>query len=314
MGVVLSSTASLSPFSLTTGIIGLVSFAFTVSTFLKIVWTNLETVGEAPHEVHTYLTNLRQELVEERNSLRTMRRLQRDLRKRNAQRKRPRSVRSIAGGTTSGGSGGGGGGGGNNSGVDVGSECVDEVSLKTMTDSIKRLIRRFAELERPFLETGEHGITEQLHAQQQNRHRHRRQGSSVSPYYSHEAYGGTGSYPEKADGHGARGSSRERRGRRAGGGGPRESEEDDEEIFWAQRIKYAKYSLIKRLRWLWAKPEAEQLFAVLTRVQVRRVAQQMGGLARLSHEYGQYTLDMEDAVRRIEDRLNRFVSVRRLDH
>ena len=43
MGVVISTTA-LSPLSLTSTIIGLVSFAFTVATFIRVVWTSLENV------------------------------------------------------------------------------------------------------------------------------------------------------------------------------------------------------------------------------------------------------------------------------
>ena len=74
MGIYLSTTAT-SPFFLTSGIIGFVSFAFTLGTFIRVLWSNFSTLGEAPHEVHTYLTNLRTELLEERANLRVMRKM-----------------------------------------------------------------------------------------------------------------------------------------------------------------------------------------------------------------------------------------------
>ena len=47
MGVVVSTTATTSPFFLISGIIGMVSFAFTLGTFIKVVWANLTTLTEA---------------------------------------------------------------------------------------------------------------------------------------------------------------------------------------------------------------------------------------------------------------------------
>lgn len=44
------STTATSPFFLTTGIIGIVSFVFTLGTFVRVIWVNLETLNEAPHE------------------------------------------------------------------------------------------------------------------------------------------------------------------------------------------------------------------------------------------------------------------------
>ncbi|KAI6804549.1 hypothetical protein KC361_g66 [Hortaea werneckii] len=74
MGIYLSTTAT-SPFFLTSGIIGFVSFAFTLGTFIRVLWSNFSTLGEAPHEVHTYLTNLRTELLEERANLKVMKKM-----------------------------------------------------------------------------------------------------------------------------------------------------------------------------------------------------------------------------------------------
>jgi hypothetical protein len=48
MGVTVSSPTPTSPFFLATGIIGVVSFVFTLGTFFKVVWVNLDTLREAP--------------------------------------------------------------------------------------------------------------------------------------------------------------------------------------------------------------------------------------------------------------------------
>ena len=175
MGVVVSTTATTSPFFLISGIIGMVSFAFTLGTFIKVVWTNLTTLTEAKHEVHAYLTNLRQELLEERTSLKF-------LRKSCKQRHRERDPRS-------------------------GSRMVDEyidsqldgATIKTMSDAVRHMIKQFHALEKPFLEPGEEGIQRATNNSSNNGNRRsRRRGDSGSPYYTHEAY---------------RSASREKRGR-----------------------------------------------------------------------------------------------------
>lgn len=118
MGVVVSSPTPTSPFFLATGIIGIVSFVFTLGTFFKVVWVNLDTINEAPHEVHAYLTNLRTELLEEKASLRLMRK---------GMKKHRRMTWRENGGSV------------------VGME-LDEVTLKTMSDNIRHLIKRFRDL------------------------------------------------------------------------------------------------------------------------------------------------------------------------
>lgn len=274
MGVVVSSPSPLSPFSLTTGIIGLVSFAFTVGTFLKVLWVNFETLGEAPHEVHAYLTNLRTELLEERASLRVM--------KKNCRRHHRLIDRGARGHRA-------------DSGVEL-----DEVTLKTMSDSVKHLIKRFKEMEKPFLEPGEHGISDAT-----NHQRNRRRSRSVSPYYNHSAYAS----PEKA---GARSRTDHDRDARLPRYANERYDDDDDDKYWAQRTRYADYGFAKRLKWLYKKPEAQQLTQTLTRVQVRRIARQVAAMNMVVHEYGGSTLEMEDMIRRIDDRMSRFVGVRRV--
>lgn len=267
MGIVVSKTA-LSPFSLTTGIIGLVSFVFTLGTFFKVVWVNLETMSEAPHEVHGYLTGLRTELLEEKASIRVMRKQAKQYHR--SMRKSDReSLLGIE---------------------------LDDVTLKTMGDQVRSLIKKFKELEKPFLAPGSEGIGDWKDHNHRNR---RRRDSSVSPY-EHSAYA---SPPEKDQGNG---SGRER-GRRPAAG------DDDDDIFWAQRTQYAKFTLRRRFQWLTRKAEAQSLFETLSRVQIRRIARQVGGMSMLMHEYGGRTVEMEESVRNIDDRTRRIVGVRRVE-
>ncbi|KAK1041695.1 hypothetical protein LTS16_009470 [Friedmanniomyces endolithicus] len=276
MGVSISKTA-LSPLSLLSILIGFISFAFTVATFLRVLWANFMTLGEAQHEVHSYLTNLRTELLEEQASLKVM--------KKNCRRHHRMLERGSVGR------------------VDSGVE-LDEVTLKTMSDSVRQLIKRFKGIERPFLEPGDPGIGVEA---QHHRKRRRNNSRSVSPY-EHSAYN---SPPEKTHAR-ARGEG-EAKGPRL----PRYADEppvvDEEEAYWAVRTKYADYSFRKRMLWIVTKPAAQQLFEVLTRVQTRRIARQVAGLSVLVHEYGCTSVETEEMVRRIEERMSRFVSVRRVE-
>lgn len=274
MGVVVSTSSATSPFFLTTGIIGIVSFAFTVGTFVRVLWVNFETLGEAPHEVHAYLTNLRTELLEERANLKVM--------KKNCKKHHKLMDRAARGQATR---------------VDSGVE-LDDVTLKTMSDTIKRLIKQFKDIEKPFLEPGEHGIADATN------HRKRRRSRSVSPY-AHSAYN---SPPEKAY-------SRSRTNHDREGRLPRYADEvdDDDDRFWAQQTQYANFSFWKRMHWLYKKPKAQQLFQTLSRLQIRRIARQVGGLSVLVHEYGSGSLEMNEAVRRIDERMSCFVGARRVE-
>ncbi|TKA56770.1 hypothetical protein B0A55_12379 [Friedmanniomyces simplex] len=274
MGVTISKTA-LSPLSVLSIIIGFISFAFTVATFLRVLWDNFMTLGEAQHEVHSYLTNLRTELLEEQASLKVM--------KKNCRRHHRIMDRD-----------------GRGSRVDSGVE-LDEVTLKTMSDTVRHLIKRFKGIEKPFLEPGDPGIGGD------SQHRKRRRNSrSVSPY-EHSAYN---SPPEKTYTRG-RGNAEDSKGPRL----PRYADEpvDEDDAYWPVRTKYADYSFRKRMQWIYRKPEAQQLFELLTRVQTRRIARQVGGLTVLVHEYGGASMEMEEVVRRVDERMSRFVGVRRVD-
>lgn len=269
MGIVVSTDSPTSPFFLTSGIIGFVSFAFTLGTFLKVVWTNIETMTEAEHEVHAYLTTLRQELLEEKQSIRIMRKGMRNHR-RSCKRDGSEDLLGIE---------------------------LDEVTLKTMGDSIKRLIRSFRELERPFLEDGENGIDDAISHRKGSK---RRNSSSDLPRYSHGAYT---SPPEKNR---AR-SEYDRNGHLV------TDKDEEEDAFWAQRTSYASYTFKRRMQWLRRKAQTQNMFETLSRVQTRRIARQVGGMAICMHEYGQGTMELRETVRRIDERVNRVVGIRRVE-
>lgn len=251
MGVAVSTHTTTYPLSLASSIIGVVSFVFTVGTFLRVVWVNLMTMSEAPHEIHSYLTNLRQELLEERSSLRMLKRFQKSRRKGNVE-------------------------------IPYMSCEMDEVTIKTMQDTIKHLIRQFNQVEKPFLEPGEKGIADAP------RHRNRRRDQSTSPNYTHSAYG---SPPEK-------GYTRDRS--RA-----RDRDDDDNDYYWAQRVQYANLNFKRRLQWLFRKGDAQRLFGTLSRLQTRRIARQVSGLAVVMHDYGGSVVRMEDNIRNMDERLGR---------
>lgn len=207
-----------------------------------------------------------------------------------------------------------------NGGSVVGME-LDEVTLKTMSDSVRHLTKRFRDLEQPFLEPGkdllgiisseafinhirlflgELGIGDAVN----HRKRARRRNSSVSPpHYDHAAY----SSPLEKNGRSRARSNHDR--------DKEEKAEDevDEDAYWAQRTHYANFTLRRRLIWLKKKSDAQRLTEALSRVQIRRIARQVGGLAVLVHEYGCGTMELNQTVQRIDERVSRVVGVRRVD-
>ncbi|GAB7344257.1 hypothetical protein MBLNU457_2134t2 [Dothideomycetes sp. NU457] len=177
MGVHLSTTATLAPLSLASITIGIISFAFTVATFLRVFWTSIMTIFSAATEAPDILTTLRQELYEERNSLRALRR---HLRARGGQHARD---------------------------VFSGPE-LDEVVIRTLQKSIKDLCRKFKGIERPFLAERE----KERRGQTRRRSRTRRESWGEEDGF--EYYTGVGSRTdwddEKGGGRGVRRRERER--------------------------------------------------------------------------------------------------------
>ena len=177
-------------------------------------------------------------------------------------------------------------------GTAVGIE-LDDVSLKTIGDTLRSLIKRFRDLERPFLEPGEPGINDSARAHKRKnsrRNRSRNTSSSPSPWQGHGAY-----YPEKPS----------RRSRSKSEARKAIDDEVEEDAYWAQRCKYANFTLGRRLKWLTCKAKAQDLFATLSRVQIRRIALQVGGLAVWINQNGPGTLETRESIRRTDARVGR---------
>lgn len=137
MGVTISKTSELSPLSLVSTVFGFLGFAFTIATFLRVTWENIQTINGASTQISDYLGNLKQGLYEERAHLRKVRRWQR----------RRTSFQ-----------------GGRRGGPDKADDYwyghgypdskdlhYDDQSTRVMREAIRNLIREFRELEEHFL-------------------------------------------------------------------------------------------------------------------------------------------------------------------
>lgn len=264
MGIVIS-TAITSPFSLVSGIIGMVGFAFTLGTFFSVIWSSLATLNEAPHEVHSNLTNLRQELLEERTSLKFLKK---------ACNKRTKTRDSRHGSDVQ----------------DYLELQLDAATIKTMADSVRHMIKQFQALEEPFLEPGEEGIQRATNNHNNNNssgnRRPRRRGDSGSPYYSHEAY---------------RSASHEKRAR----GPNNKDHEDDADTFWPQRVRYSDFTLHRRFQWLRRKSKVQQLFDDLSRMHTRRAAVQIEYIALMVNDFAGAVARMDGSSGGSEERPGR---------
>lgn len=184
---------------------------------------------------------------------------------------------------------------------DVGHRELTEISMKTMSDDVRHLIRQFRQLEKPFLEDENDGIA----AAPSHRTRARRRRSSTSPPgYGHPSYS---SPPEKTH---------ERVRSRARSNHDRDRHPDDEgddEAYWAQRTVYADFTISRRLIWLRKKDRVQRLYETLSRVQIRRIALQVNGLMLILHENECNVCELGDTVRRIDERTGRIMGVRRVD-
>ncbi|KAF1954583.1 hypothetical protein CC80DRAFT_567144 [Byssothecium circinans] len=167
MGITLSHTAY-APLALISAIIGFISFAFTLATFLNVFWSYLLTIKAAPREIEDYLSNLEQALIEERRHLRKVRKRARGATKA-GERSRSRSRfddRRERGSKWGGGGGGGSGGdkGGERGGIGVGGRYKyfsrdeqafrsrgAEESLRVVRTAVRNMIRAFRQIEYLFL-------------------------------------------------------------------------------------------------------------------------------------------------------------------
>jgi hypothetical protein len=247
MGVTLSTNSTLSPISLASTIIGFVSFSFTIATLLRVFWGNIAALTNAHDEIHDYLSSLRVQLYEERQSLRTLRRHNKEW----GQRRRPRGIPRPA---------------------------IDDLTLRAMQDTLRRLTRRFKALERVFLDQNTIG----------GRRRYRRSFSpSPAPRHNWDS--------EK----GVRSKERE--------------DLDDEDDPRTQRDDYCSITLGKRILWLRRRSDALAIIEAVSRLQTRRTARQVGEMAVALHEYEGSMEDLDESMQQIQARFSKIVGIRRVD-
>ena len=96
-------------------IVGFISFAFTFFTFLNVFWESIMTMWAAPREIRGTLDNLRSELYGERDHFKEALR---------SSKSKKSATRSHA----------------------------DTGALKLLNDTVKYMLRRFRDLEEPFIQ------------------------------------------------------------------------------------------------------------------------------------------------------------------
>lgn len=266
MGIMVSSHATLSPISLASTILGFISFALTLATFFRVFWENLQTFFNAERESRNILVTLRIELAEETESLREIRRHQR--------------------------------GRDGSHGVDVLSGPVlDDLTLRNMMSSAKRLTRRFEDLEKPFLcDSAELDRRRDAARQRARSRRGRGRSRSVrqNPYRGRgdEPYTNKDYDPEKRDGYVS------------------EGYQDEEDMILDT---YTTFDFRQRLAWLRTRQDFLVIVTAVTRLQTRRIARQVGEIACTLQSFSSTLDDMRHAVTVTENRMSRVVGVRRVD-
>ncbi|THY36732.1 hypothetical protein D6D01_00189 [Aureobasidium pullulans] len=248
MGVTLSTQSALSPLSLASTIIGFVSFSFTLATLLRVFWGNITTVLNAHDEIHDYMSNLRVQLYEERQSLRNLRRHNKEWGKR-------RRTKGIP------------------------LPRLDDLTIRSMQDTLRHLTRRFKALERPFLDQ-DTAI---------GRRRYRRS-FSPNPKETWDAEKGLRSEEREWD-----------------------KDFDDEEDPRTQGDVYCNITLGKRVLWLRRRSDALAIIEAVSRLQTRRTARQVGEIAVALYEYGDTIEDLDEGMQEIEARFSKIVGIRRVN-
>lgn len=256
MGVTFSHITT-SPIFFASAIVGFVSFAFTVATWLRVFWNNINSLFAAESEIHGYLSTLRIELYEEKASLKRLRRHNRGLTHSST------GTRDRAG------------------------LRLDDATLRSLIDVLRRLTRRFKNLERPFL--------------MENDAIGKRRPSGY-PYGRESANWETEMKDTRS--RGRRGS--ERRNRRD------VDDDEDEDQYWVSS-DYCDITFAKRSVCLKRRSEAMDLTESLSRVQTRRIARQVGEIAVSLHDYSVMIDDIRQDLEDLTGRLDRIVGLRRIE-
>jgi hypothetical protein len=292
MGITVSHT-NYAPLSLVSTLIGFVSFAFTLGTFIKVFWSNLGTFAAAPQEINDYLSSLKQGLLEERRHLRRSRRRLRSLKRdqshghgaRSAsdddyargyssnggkRRSRPSKAREKGGRKAQ-----------MHFDRDIQSlrSSGEEEALRVMRITIRDLIKSFRALEQPFLKA----------EYQQQDSSHWSTPASSSPYYSEKP---SAQYPPSDD-----------------------DSPSASHMHATNRHghEYRNCGFKERCMWVRKKAAFLNLGSVLSRVEVRRTAHEVGEVLSIVCNIGRDLEDMQQGMHALEGRLSRVVGVRRVE-
>ncbi|KAK3201717.1 hypothetical protein GRF29_164g444297 [Pseudopithomyces chartarum] len=293
MGVTISH-ATTAPLFMISTIIGFVSFAFTVGTFLKVSWQSILTIKSAPHEIHDYLSNLKQALLEERRHLRKVRKRMRrrgttqapndydDLNsgidRHRSHSRRGRDRRNNIGGNMY--------AKGPRTYFERDEQAFrsqgESEALRVMRDAVRDMIRSFRVLEYPFLKPefqdgdAAHWSTNTPAKEKSAKYL---QSPPRSPYQDEE----------DADG--------------------------DEGLGRSNRLgtEYRTCGLKERWLWLHRKSDVIAMSEGLAKIEVRRTAHEVGAVAMAVADIGRDVENMLESIRQMEGRLNRVVGVRRVE-
>jgi hypothetical protein len=247
MGVTLSTHSTLAPLSLASTIIGFVSFSFTIATLLRVFWGNISTVLNAHDEIHDYLSNLRVQLYEERQSLRNLRRHNKEWGKRRRTKGLPLPR-------------------------------LDDLTIRSMQDTLRHLSRRFKTLERPFLD--QNSVP--------GRRRYRKS-FSPNPRDTWDSEKGLRSHERDLD-----------------------KDLDDEDDPRTQGDVFCNITVGKRILWVRQRSDALAIMEAVSRLQTRRTARQVGEIAVALYEYGDTIEGLDEGMQEIEARFSKIVGIRRV--
>ncbi|KAH6491833.1 hypothetical protein HBI55_141280 [Parastagonospora nodorum] len=276
MGITVSHT-NCAPILLVSALIGFVSFAFTLGTFIKVFWSNLGTFAAAQQEIHDYLSSLKQGLLEERLHLRRYKRRLKNIRRDQSHGRAAGSGSDDDYARTCSGRGKRRSSGARKHQMHFDRDMQsrrssgEEAALRVMRVTVKDLMKSFRELEQPFLKA---------EFQQQDS----AQWSHNSP--SHSSY-----YPEKHP--------------------DTEDRSDDDSpgvshMRASNRLSHEYRKCCFKERWIWVRRKASvlNLSSVLSRVEVRRTAHEVGEVLSMVSNIGRDLEDIQHSMHALEGRLN----------
>jgi len=301
MGVTVSHTA-FSPLSMVSTIIGFVSFTFTLATLLRVSWSNLSTFYAAPEEIKDTLSSLKEGLLEERRHLKRARKRLRNVKRDQSHGPGARSDSEGYDGSnvrqhmsrkrrrSSGRGRGGGKKGTMHFDRDIQSmrSAGAEDALNVMRVTVRDLMKKFRDLEYPFL-TPEYQTRQQQNLSDQPSSHSSEKSPYATQYYSHN----NNNY-EMDDDNDARSAHHLSSTNRLG-------------------IEYANCDIHRRWLWVRRKSDFVNLSTVLSRIEGRRTAHEVGEVASMVADIGRDVEDLIGLVEGVEVRLNRVVGVRRVN-